>query len=227
VASALVHAAAAATIGGVFGVPAPSRGEAAAAPEVEVELTATASGPSAPAREAAGAERAGAPSHAPRPRHTASRAVPAVSARAPEHATLNDEAPARFAMSAGVVASGPTLHDDGEPARSTGAPSAGAAGPGDGPLGEREVDVSAHLVSATPPPYPPAARAAAVEAEVPVEIVVTADGRVVSARPLAHAGYGLDEAAARALLGYRFSPALRGGRPVPVRMRWAVRFRLE
>jgi protein TonB len=66
-----------------------------------------------------------------------------------------------------------------------------------------------------------------VEADLPLEIVVGTDGRVGSARPLAHAGYGLDEAALRALLHYRFSPAMRGGRAVPGRMRWVVQFRLE
>jgi protein TonB len=66
-----------------------------------------------------------------------------------------------------------------------------------------------------------------VEADLPLEIVVGTDGRVGSARPLAHARYGLDEAALRALLHYRFSPAMRGGRAVPGRMRWVVQFRLE
>ena len=49
----------------------------------------------------------------------------------------------------------------------------------------------------------------------------------VLARALTHVGYGLDEAALRAIRAYRFSPARRAGRPVPVRMRWSVQFRLR
>jgi len=41
------------------------------------------------------------------------------------------------------------------------------------------------------------------------------------------AGYGLDEAALTAIRAYRFSPAVRAGRAVPVRMRWVVQFRLR
>ena len=43
---------------------------------------------------------------------------------------------------------------------------------------------------------------------------------------LRRAGYGLDEAALQAIRAYRFSPALRAGHPVRVRMRWTIQFRL-
>jgi outer membrane biosynthesis protein TonB len=49
----------------------------------------------------------------------------------------------------------------------------------------------------------------------------------VSARALTRAGYGLDAAALQGIRGYRFSPAMRAGRPVAVRMRWIVQFRLR
>jgi outer membrane biosynthesis protein TonB len=49
----------------------------------------------------------------------------------------------------------------------------------------------------------------------------------VWARAGIRAGYGLDDAAARAIRDYRFSPAIRAGRPVAVRMRWTVQFRLR
>ena len=42
--------------------------------------------------------------------------------------------------------------------------------------------------------YPPAARQAEIETDLPLEIVVDGAGRVVSARAVGHAGYGLDEA---------------------------------
>jgi protein TonB len=62
---------------------------------------------------------------------------------------------------------------------------------------------------------------------LPLEIVVNASGSVVDARLLRHAGYGLDEAALRAIRAYRFAPAQRAGHGVSVRMRWVVDFRLD
>ena len=92
---------------------------------------------------------------------------------------------------------------------------------------EGQVDAPARLLSTSPLVYPPAARQAEIELNVSFEIVVDTDGRVLTARALSHAGYGLDEAALRAMRLYRFSPALRGDRPVRVRMRWTVQFRLR
>jgi len=102
----------------------------------------------------------------------------------------------------------------------------GDAGAGD-VLPESGVTSRARLVSSVPPAYPPAARRAEVEADVPLEIVVDAAGRVTSAAALGGAGFGLDEAARAAVARYRFSPARRDGRPVRVRMRWIVQFRLR
>ena len=89
------------------------------------------------------------------------------------------------------------------------------------------MNVPARLLAASPLVYPPAARKAEIETDVPVEIVVDAGGRVVSARAVIRAGYGLDDSAVRAIRDYRFSPAIRAGRPVAVRMRWTVQFRLR
>jgi protein TonB len=94
-------------------------------------------------------------------------------------------------------------------------------------LSEAEVSVAARLIASAPLVYPPRARAAEVEASVSVEIVVDTRGRVVDARLLVPAGYGLDEAALAAVRSYRFSPAKRLGEPVRVRMRWSVLFRLR
>jgi len=94
-------------------------------------------------------------------------------------------------------------------------------------FGEGDVNEPARLMTPSPLVYPAAARAAAIELDFPVEIVVDPTGRVVTARPLRHAGYGLDEEALRAIRDYRFSPARRAGRAVPVRMRWTVQFRLR
>jgi protein TonB len=92
---------------------------------------------------------------------------------------------------------------------------------------EAGVNVPARVLASVPPSYPEAARAAEIEADVPLEIVVDALGEVIESRTLAHVGYGLDESAARAVRSYRFSPAIRNGRAVRVRMRWSVLFRLR
>jgi protein TonB len=94
-------------------------------------------------------------------------------------------------------------------------------------LAEREVSTPARLVAAVEVAYPAEARAAEIEADVPVEIVVDKSGRVADARAVTHSGYGLDDAALRAVRNYRFSPALREGEQVAVRMRWRVSFRLR
>ena len=130
--------------------------------------------------------------------------------------------PARFALSAGTVAA---RAGAGSPTAS-GPPSDGADDDADA-LSEHDVNVAARLLSSSPLVYPAAARQAEIEIDLPVEIVVAADGRVAAARALTRAGYGLDEAALRAIRQYRFSPALRDGRPVRVRMRWTVQFRLR
>jgi protein TonB len=131
-------------------------------------------------------------------------------------------APARFAMSLGKAAV------------ATGAASSpiGAGGHAADPgateiLPDANAAVPAHLLYGPPPPYPADARAAEIEAEVPLEIVVDARGTVTDARVTRYAGYGLDEAAVRAVRAYRFVPARRGDRAVAVRMHWSMEFRLR
>jgi len=107
---------------------------------------------------------------------------------------------------------------------------AGAGGASDGAaavLSESSVDVRARLLQNVVPDYPAQARAAEVEADLPFEIIVDERGAVVAAQPLSRAGYGLDEAALRAVERMRFAPAVRRGRAVRVRMRWPVIFRLR
>jgi protein TonB len=142
-----------------------------------------------------------------------------------------------FALSAGTVASGPTLaapavtpaglRTRGPTSGSGGASFDAANASPAAPFAERQVDVPARLLAAAPLAYPPVARQAEIELDFPLEIIVAASGRVVSARAVSHAGYGLDEAALQGIRAYRFSPAMRAGRPVPVRMRWTVQFRLR
>jgi TonB family protein len=103
---------------------------------------------------------------------------------------------------------------------------AAPAAASDEPEGPR-VSVPASLVSSGRPEYPPEARAAAIEADVPLEIVVDEGGRVVESSLLRRAGHGFDESALQAIRTYRFAPAQRDGQPVRVRMRWSVAFRLQ
>jgi len=144
---------------------------------------------------------------------------------------VNDEAPrARFALTVGTIGNVAVTSAPSASRPSPGAPARGEAGGpmgGDGVLPEREVSVRARLVSSGPLVYPTAARRAEVEADLALEIVVDVDGRVMAARVLQPAGYGLDEEAVRAVRAYRFSPARRDGRPVRVRMPWTVQFRLR
>ena len=77
------------------------------------------------------------------------------------------------------------------------------------------------------PAYTAAALASDIEANVPLEIVVDGNGIVTTARGLEHVGYGLDGTARQSVLGYRFTKAMRDGRPVPVRMRWLMRLQLR
>jgi protein TonB len=141
----------------------------------------------------------------------------------PAIATPEPAEPVHFTLAASTFVTREPL------AKTAGAPAERAhEEPGDREtLDASDVTTSATLLSGAPIVYPPAARAAEVEADVAVEIVVDALGRVVEAKPLRASGYGLDEAAVRAVARYRFRPAARDGRPVRVRMPWLVQFRLR
>ena len=231
--SAAVHAAAAVTVGGVLALG--TRGVESPAQPVELELspaTAMAADPPAPSLPARTE-----PVHAhPAPRRRSPmRAAPTVSLAAPPTMVASAAAPPapppRFAMSGGTVATRAT--SVGSPVLDLPSQPGAAGQPGSGQtdattvFSEGEVNEPARLVTPGPLVYPAAARAAAIELDLPVEIIVDRSGRVTSARALRHAGYGLDEAALRAVRDYRFSPAKRAGRTVPVRMRWIMQFRLR
>ncbi len=79
------------------------------------------------------------------------------------------------------------------------------------------------------PRYPPDLRAAGIEGDVVVELIVTADGKVGSGslQVLESTNGGFDEAAVEAVSALRFRPATQGSTPVAVRIRIPVRFRLR
>jgi periplasmic protein TonB len=201
------------TLGGVLGSAYPLEHSTAAA-DVDVAIVVD-------TQAVAPAPRAAPGTSTPAPVHETPRRKPA--ARPAVEAAAVTAAPARFMLSAGTVATRATTA-----AAAPTTPGSGAAPSGEpAAFGEGDVNVPARLLAASPLVYPPAARQAGIEQDVPVDIVVDAGGRVVSAHAVVRAGYGLDDAAVHAIRDYRFSPAIRDGRPVTVRMRWTVHFQLR
>jgi TonB family protein len=155
----------------------------------------------------------------PAPAPHSTPAVEPVAAAAALVSSAPDPAP-RFVMVIGAAASAP----GGVTARDGAAvPSGGGAET----VTEEGVDARPVLLTGDAPPYPAAAAAAGIEVNVPVAIVIGVDGAVEDARAQGQFGYGLEEAATKAVRSYRFSRGLRGGKPVRVRMTWTVMFRLK
>ena len=70
-------------------------------------------------------------------------------------------------------------------------------------------------------------REAQREALVVVEVEIDIRGKVVGARVMRHADYGLDDAALAAAKSTEFEPALMGTTPVPVRYQLPYRFKVR
>ena len=77
------------------------------------------------------------------------------------------------------------------------------------------------------PVYTSEARENRVEGEVLVNVLFTADGKVRVLNIVRGLGYGLDEAAQRAVQGLKFTPALRDGHPVDSNATLHVIFQLS
>ncbi len=75
--------------------------------------------------------------------------------------------------------------------------------------------------------YPEAERDAGREGTVVVDLHVDANGRVTAVEVVRSADPAFDEAAKKAALLLRFSPAYRGAEKVPVKLRQAIKFNLE
>ena len=65
------------------------------------------------------------------------------------------------------------------------------------------------------------------DAVVVVEVAISATGRVLDARVVKKAGFGLDEAAVAAARRTRFEPAMQGDRPVAVKLQIPYRFKVR
>jgi protein TonB len=154
--------------------------------------------------------------------HTAVTSNEPATTETPTSAVPASTAPVHFVMSSAITVAGSTTVASAGTARPS-----GGGGSGDAVVPESRVTVPARLIARAPVSYPPAARAAEIETDVRVELVLDTSGHVVAARSVRSVGYGLDEAAVAAVRSYRFSPALLDGRPVSVRMLWTVQFRLN
>jgi len=78
------------------------------------------------------------------------------------------------------------------------------------------------------PAYPGTLKAQGIEADVPVMVSLDATGAVIDVKILKSSGYReLDRSAREAALAEEFTPALKNGVPVPYRLSFTYRFRLE
>jgi TonB family protein len=75
------------------------------------------------------------------------------------------------------------------------------------------------------PPYPDTAARIEAEATVDVQVEIGADGEVGHIDVVRWAGLGLDEATVETVRGLHFRPAMRGGKPVPMRVLLRYNFR--
>lgn len=75
--------------------------------------------------------------------------------------------------------------------------------------------------------YPTQAKRRRIEGVVIIEADIDAEGGIVDTRVVKEEGFGFEEAAIEMLMGSVFSPAIIDGRPVAVRMRFTVEFRLN
>ena len=213
-----IHAAAA--VGVIaFGVPRGPSGHVVASGPTLIEVDEVAPAPETKVPDVVHADRV-APALAARGIATQARTAPAPVIVAPHDAPGADTVPLPEPSGQVVTHFKMTL------AAQAGVLGAGVA---DGVMGEGDVTERARQVGGVKPEYPAQARARGVQldAPLPFEIVVDTSGRVEDARSLSHAGYGFDEAAISALRSYRFTPAVRNGHAVRVRMRWTVDFQLR
>jgi protein TonB len=94
-------------------------------------------------------------------------------------------------------------------------------------LDESGASALADRVYGPSPSYPLEAQRARVEADIPLLILVDTTGRVVDVRIERRAGYGLDEAAEKAVRQWTFRPRRVDGEPVAVRVQWTMQFHLD
>ncbi len=75
--------------------------------------------------------------------------------------------------------------------------------------------------------WPAEARRAGIEGSVVVSIAIDAEGNVTAAKLVRGLGYGLDEAALKAVRGFKFRPATVKGQPVATEIKYTYTFLLD
>jgi protein TonB len=155
------------------------------------------------------------------PRPAAPSPEPIADPSSPAVVTAPATAPPIFTMTMQVGGTAPHATPAGVPGGD------GVAGTAASPFAEGDVSSPARRLGPLDAAYPRAAREQQIEGDVVLTIVVDATGAVADARVLRQAGFGLDESALRAVRASRFAPAVRGGRPVAVRMKYTVSFALQ
>lgn len=76
-------------------------------------------------------------------------------------------------------------------------------------------------------PYPAEARSKNIEGVVVMDILIDEKGKIRSATLIEGPGFGLNEAALKAIYQFEFSPAVVDKKPVAVRIRYSYRFVLN
>ena len=76
-------------------------------------------------------------------------------------------------------------------------------------------------------PYPEEAKKASVQGSVLFDLLIDGEGKVRELKLIRGPGFGLNEAAGKAILNFQFSPARVQNKPVAVRIRYAYRFILQ
>lgn len=95
---------------------------------------------------------------------------------------------------------------------------------GDNP---KNYDTPPKLIHKVEPVYTKAAREAAVQGTVVLDVVIGVEGKITAVRLLSPMGFGLDEEAERVAAQWRFQPAKKMGQPVPVAATLEVNFRFR
>lgn len=90
-----------------------------------------------------------------------------------------------------------------------------------------QVDKEPELLGEVKIPYPDEARRAGIEGTVVMAIEIDAEGRVSGVKVMDGPGYGLDEAAARAVRRFKWRPAFKNGESVSTKLTWKYTFLLD
>jgi periplasmic protein TonB len=110
----------------------------------------------------------------------------------------------------------------------TGAPAPPGEATGFVPVDDSQLADFPELADEVKAPYPPEAEARQIQGTVQLRVEVNPDGSVHGARVLKGLGFGLDEAAVKAIRKFKFKPARdRAGRSVPAVIVWRYTFQLD